>query len=188
MWPQWSASSCPDPSGRRRFAFFAVTLVVVAMLLGKYSLAPALARNWRILIDEQERTCLPFRVAVMKVGRPDTVKKGDFVAFIPHGRMGMGVDEKMAAKPGRRVIVKMVAGVAGDVLKVADDQAYINDKPLGQLDLLQRLGKPPGAFDRTEIVPAKHYALFGTLPRSYDSRYWGFVPHEELVGVIYPLF
>lgn len=188
MWPTWSASNSPDRARRIRFAWFAVAVVVAAMAFGKYSLAPALSRHWRVLIDEQERTCLPFRVAILKVGRPDEVHRGAYVAFVSHGRVGMGIDDMLAQKPGRRVIVKKVIGVPGDILTVTKDRAYINQEFVGDLDLLQRLEKPSGAFDRTEAVPERQYALFGTLPRSYDSRYWGPVPHEELVGVVYPIF
>lgn len=158
------------------------------MLFGKYSLAPAISRNWRILIDDQERTCLPFRVAVLRIGRPEKVIRGGYVAFVSHGRVGMGIDAMLAAKPGRRMIVKKVIGMPGDTFSVLGDRAYINSEFVGELDLLSRLGKASGTYDRAEVVQANHYALFGTLPRSYDSRYWGTVPYEEFVGVVYPLF
>lgn len=158
------------------------------MMVGKYSLAPAISRHWRVLVDDQERTCLPFRVAVLRIGRPDIVARGGYVAFVSHGRVGMGIDAMLADKPGRRVIVKKVLGLPGDTLTVENDRAFIDGRFVGDLDLLHRLEKPSGSFDRTETIESKHYALFGTLPRSYDSRYWGTVPHEELVGVVYPLF
>lgn len=184
---QWPALSSPKSAGRVRLALFYVAVVIVAMALGKYSIAPAISRHWRVLVDSQEHSCLPFRVAILRVGRPDNVARGDYVAFISHGRVGMGIDAMLAEKPGRRVIVKKVLGVPGDILTVENDQAFIGGRFVGDLDLLRRLGKPSGSFDRKETIGESHYALFGTLPRSYDSRYWGTVPHEELVGVVYPL-
>lgn len=185
-WRPGLVSIFKDPV-RRRFAAISVLVIAASLLFGSM-LGANLSLTWRVLVDSQERTCLPFRVAVVKLGQPKNLKVGDYVAMIPRGRLGMGIDDMVSQNPGRRFIVKQVAGLPGDVLVVKGDEVFINGKSHGRLDLLQRLGKPSGAYDRQEVVPPGSYLLFGTLPRSYDSRYWGPAPLEELVGVAYPIY
>jgi conjugal transfer pilin signal peptidase TrbI len=50
------------------------------------------------------------------------------------------------------------------------------------LDLLAKLQKPSGYFDRRVVIPQGHYLFIGTLPRAYDGRYWGFVPYRDIVA------
>ena len=83
----------------------------------------------------------------------------------------------------------MVFALPGDAFEVKNDLAYINGKPVGRkLDLIEKLGKQPGSFDRKEVVPAGHVLLLGTEPRSFDGRYWGFVPENEIVAKATPLW
>jgi conjugal transfer pilin signal peptidase TrbI len=83
----------------------------------------------------------------------------------------------------------MVFALPGDAFEVKNDLAYINGKPVGRkMDLIDKLGKQPGSFDRKEIVPAGHVLLLGTEPRSFDGRYWGFVPENEIVAKATPLW
>jgi conjugal transfer pilin signal peptidase TrbI len=56
------------------------------------------------------------------------------------------------------------------------------------MDLIEKLGKQPGSFDRKEIVPAGQLLLLGTEPRSFDGRYWGFVPENEIVAKATPIW
>jgi conjugal transfer pilin signal peptidase TrbI len=106
-------------------------------------------------------------------------QRGDIVTFITRGEMGHGFDGEL--------VTKMVGGLPGDVILVKDDVLYINGKKIGELDLVEKLGKSRGAFDRSETVPSGFLFVIGTEPRSYDGRYWGFLPKRELVGKAYPL-
>ncbi|MCC4821021.1 S26 family signal peptidase [Vibrio lentus] len=38
---------------------------------------------------------------------------------------------------------------------------------------------------QTFVVPQGHYFALGTLPTSFDSRYWGLVEHSQIIGVGY---
>ena len=46
----------------------------------------------------------------------------------------------------------------------------------------------PERFDRDYIVEPGHYFMMGEHFRSYDSRYWGTVHENQIVGRAYPLF
>jgi conjugal transfer pilin signal peptidase TrbI len=166
---------------RAKFALHATGLMSSLFLAGLL-LINALGSFYRIGVDLQQRQCLPWKWYFITVGRPPEIHRGDIlVAIMKYGRMGHGFD-------GQK-ITKMVFALPGDAFEVKNDLAYINGKPVGRkMDLIDKLGKQPGSFDRKEIVPAGHVLLLGTEPRSFDGRYWGFVPENEIVAKATPLW
>ncbi|MCM2130932.1 signal peptidase I [Larsenimonas rhizosphaerae] len=102
--------------------------------------------------------------------------------------------------------IKRVIGLPGDTLRYADKQLYINDKPVpkelleadapdnaGEQLFEEHLGdvshqiynnpNDAGPQTRTITVPEGHYFVMGdNRDHSNDSRYWGFVPEENIVG------
>jgi conjugal transfer pilin signal peptidase TrbI len=166
--------------GRVAFAKKAVWLSALAFAV-LYPLMSMATHNVRIGLDLQEVRCLPWRVYVLKLGRPAEFAKGAFVAFKPHnGQMGPAFEG--------RLVGKMIAGVPGDTLEVKQDVAYVNGKRVGDLILLPKLHAKPGAFDRREVVPAGKLLVIGTEPRSYDGLYWGFLDQRDVIGSVTPVF
>jgi signal peptidase I len=119
-----------------------------------------------------ERTLLPI----------GTIKRGDVLVF------------KYPVEPDRDFI-KRVIGLPGDTVELREKKVYINGKPLDEpyVHFLQ----PPGgeselhevtSFDVRErygpvTVPANQYFVMGdNRDNSQDSRYWGFMPRENVKG------
>ncbi|GMG94827.1 conjugal transfer pilin signal peptidase TrbI [Cupriavidus metallidurans] len=137
-------------------------------------------KHYQIGLDLTPIRCMPERLYWVKLGAPKSVQRGDIIAFIaPKGLMLEPFNGKM--------IAKQVAGLPGDTVRVTNDRAYVNGKYIGDLVLNQKLGRGPGAFDREEVVPPGKLFVIGTLPRSYDGRYWGFLDQRSLVGSVTPL-
>jgi len=139
--------------------------------------------RYTVAIDAQVERCLPdYRVYLVDHGDTRPVRgrlyhfrSGDLSPFYPAGT----------------AMLKILAGVPGDHITIADnDQVRVNGVLVGVgLTLAkEKLGRSPGDFHgRTELA-ADQYWFLGTSPVSFDSRYWGAVPREAIVGRAYPIF
>lgn len=82
--------------------------------------------------------------------------------------------------------IKRIIGLPSERIKVADGQVYINGKPLKEPYLQSGITTNGGAFleDGQEVtVGSDEYFVMGdNRPRSSDSREWGFVKKNEILG------
>lgn len=141
--------------------------------------------NLRILIEQQDVACLPYKVVAVRFHHVDKFQRGDIIAFTPpNNLMGKLFDKQL--------IVKMVGAVPGDTVSVKNGVLSINNKEFGPLDIAKSasryLGRDVASFERTEIVPPGMLLVVGTLPRAFDGRYWGFLPQDAVMGSVYPIF
>jgi signal peptidase I len=123
------------------------------------------------------------------------IKRGDIIVF------------HYPVSPAQH-FVKRVVGVPGDRLKLVNKQVWVNGVPLKEpyarftkddpdlfRDDFPRVDLPQGVVpewwlqmrrlveDGQLIVPEGHYFAMGdNRDDSYDSRYWGFVPKENIIG------
>jgi signal peptidase I len=80
-----------------------------------------------------------------------------------------------------RDFIKRVIGVPGDSVEVRNGVLLVNDKPV-QEDYLPTDLTTTGNYPRT-LVPAYDYFVMGdNRNNSSDSRFWGFVPRDNIVG------
>lgn len=100
-------------------------------------------------------------------------KRGDVVVFIyPEDKS--------------KDFIKRLVGLPGDVVAIKGGSIYINDKPASEQVFKEnyyyyrgQLGSP----DDKMVVPADSYLVLGdNSATSKDSRYWGFVPKNNLLG------
>ena len=145
-----------------RYAF--VTSAAVALLMGLtvqlarvegHSMAPTLANQDRLVVDR-----LTYRI-----GNPTP---GDIVMF------------HVPVAP-TRLFVKRIVAAAGDVVLIRDGKVTVNGRRLDDRYV-------PSDFRSHEnwgpyTVPADYYVVMGDhRNRSSDSRHWGPVPREAIVG------
>src|SRR5262249_35722445 len=110
------------------------------------------------------------------------IKRGDIVVF------------KHPQRPDRDLI-KRIIGLPGETLSVRDKKVSINGTPLDE-PYTRFLEAPRAPSERREVasldvrerygpvtMPAGYYFVMGdNRDNSEDSRYWGFLPRENIKG------
>ncbi len=164
---------------RVRIGIQALLIIALAFPLAGWATS-VVSQHYSLGLDLQKRTCLPWTAYLIHHAQPTRIHRGDLAGFYAKGKMGPSFDGIL--------VIKQIAGIPGDELWVKDDVLYVNGRWIGPLDLLAKLKKPSGYFDRRVVVPDGHYLFIGTLPRAYDGRYWGFVPYQDIVASARPLW
>lgn len=148
------------------------------------SMQPNLIEGDRILVNKMAyRLDVPFTdIGVMKVAQPE---RGDIVVF----------DSKAADKR----MVKRVIGIPGDVVSMHNNQIIVNDQVAtydsdddliftevidGHKRLIQLSPRTDGYGTFSPVVvPKDHLLVLGdNRNNSADSRYYGFIPIDEVSG------
>jgi signal peptidase I len=174
-------------------AVFVITFIVQAFQIPSESMENTLLIGDYLLVDKFRYGRGSLWDWIMPY-RP--VKRGDVIVF------------RYPVNPTQH-FVKRVIGVPGDHVRLIDRRVYINGTPLQESyvrytsqvhdvfrDEFPRLNVPvaglEGAWwlqmqklveDGQLIVPEGYYFVLGdNRDESLDSRYWGFVPRENVIG------
>jgi signal peptidase I len=172
-------------------AIFVITFVIQAFQIPTDSMENTLLIGDYLLVDKLHYggkfgyPLMPYR----------PIKNGDVIVF------------HYPVNPPQH-FVKRVIGIPGDRVRLINRQVYVNGVPVQEpyaihkigdhnvfRDEFPRLDFPYGldarwwvqmkklVEDGQLIVPSGHYFVMGdNRDDSYDSRYWGFVPQENIIG------
>jgi len=153
-------------------------MLVIAIIVAGEGVRWA-GRYYQVGLDLQEVTCMPSRVSVIELGNDGEFHRGDLVAFRTD-RAGeyIGADQLMG---------KRVAAIPGDQVTVKDLTLYINGQSRRDLGLCRRKYLTQYCDDRDGVVPTGHLLMLADHADSYDGRYWGAIPSNQVVGrIIWP--
>lgn len=92
-----------------------------------------------------------------------------------------------APKDPEKDFIKRVMGIPGDSVYVKDGFVYVNDKKVNESPYLKSDVRTYGGNFMREgekvIIPNGDYIVMGdNRPYSSDSREWGFLPKEKIIG------
>ncbi len=144
-----------------------VFLATATLLLGAHHLAS------RFHIGINVTPSLPGHVYVIdKTDR--SIERDTLIAFRWTGA---------APIPRDLTVIKIVKGVAGDLVTVRDRDIFINGRFLAHAKPLTRTGEALTPLP-SGLIPAGHVFVFASHPDSYDSRYTalGLVPENAIIG------
>lgn len=114
---------------------------------------------------------VPFTKLQLPALRPP--KRGDVIVFIyPEDR--------------KKDFIKRLVALPGETVEIKGGSIYINDKPAQEPIFNQIYYYNRGDFGaegQKIVVPKDNYFVLGdNSASSRDSRYWGFVPKDNLLG------
>jgi len=85
--------------------------------------------------------------------------------------------------------IKIVGGVAGDLITIVNHQIWINHTLIGKLRTHTNSQQPLTPIVNT-IIPPGWIFVYATHPDSFDSRYreFGLVKIDKIIGKVIPLW
>ena len=100
-------------------------------------------------------------------------ERGDMIVFEPQ-------------QPGTEKIVKRVIGLPGDKVDIANGVVKVNDLAT---NYTEKRTDPKSHLDYPVVVPPHSYYVLGdNRDQSNDSRNWGYVPTQDIVGKVWLLY
>jgi signal peptidase I len=201
MFMSWSKKISDDDwpatiqsvAGTVVIAVFVVTFLLQAFTIPSDSMEQTLMVGDYLLVD---KFCYGDRTGWKRLIAYRSIQRGDIVVF--HYPVNPAQD-----------FVKRVVALPGDRLRMINKRVYVNGAPLREpyaqyitaqrnfyrddfpqtaspdSDVDARWWKqmPKLVEDHQLIVPEGHYFVLGdNRDDSRDSRYWGFVPRENIIG------
>jgi signal peptidase I len=206
--PQQAPTTPPAPRRRRRdpgvlaslqsiavtvvIAVFVITFLVQAFQIPSESMESTLLIGDYLLVDKTHYAEGGFWGEVLPYS---SIQRGDIIVF------------KYPVSPSQH-FVKRVIGIPGDRIQIRNKRVFVNGEPLQENYVRFTPGhstpfgdnfpslRPDMQVDaawwkqlrlltdeRQLIVPYGNYFVMGdNRDQSLDSRYWGFVPRENIVG------
>lgn len=90
--------------------------------------------------------------------------------------------------PRGQTVVKKIVGFPGDLLTVRGEDFFVNGRYVGTAERSDSNGNAVTHVKFWGSIPPERYFVMGTMPHSYDSRYWGFLEERWIIGSVFPLF
>jgi len=137
-------------------------------------------------------------VANVKVAQIDNPKRGDVVVFRFPGDPSINYIKRVIGTPGDHVVYKRKRlYIDGKPMEQTERRPYVSPHVAGETqrvteeigdnrhdilvdDMPDRSGED--GFIEFDVPPGHYFVMGDNRDHSNDSRYWGFVPDENLVG------
>jgi signal peptidase I len=154
-------------------ALFIRAFVVQAFKIPSSSMEPTLLVGDHLLVNK-----FIYGIKLPFIDRKFLIYKepqrGDIVVFI-------------FPKDKKKDFIKRVVGAPGDTVEIRRKKIYINgklwDDPYGVYRDAEATGLVPRDNFGPVVVPTEHVLVMGdNRDRSFDSRFWGFVPFDQIKG------
>lgn len=134
--------------------------IAEARYIPSEAMKPTLQVNDRLIIDK-----LTYRFR--------EPARGDIIVFSP--------TETLKKQNFRDAFIKRIIGIPGDRIEIAKGRVYLNEQLMNENYIAKE--DTYGNELEAQIIPPNSYIVLGDFrSNSYDSRYWGVVPRENIIG------
>jgi len=172
------------PVPRKHWSFLLLFLVLgIVVWRGERTLAVVPVRIFRIPAGSMAPTLVPGdRVFVVRDSyRFAAYRRGEVVIFRT---------PDIIFDPERPYYVKRIAGMPGERISFSDGRLLVNGEQVDGPPIFRepvfrtnpRAMEPEGPPDHYDVPGGEDVMLGDSGQNSYDSRYWGTVPRENLIG------
>lgn len=147
-----------------------IALVLIAYVFSRFSFGHGLLHG-----------CIPADYYMID-HKNRTFEVGELVAFT------MPMDVPFIKKGA--TVVKIVAGKGGDKIKVTMQGVYNGDRffPTDAERISKKYKIPKESIERVITVPDGDMFLVGQTDYSYDSRFWGTIKSNSVIGKTYAIY
>ncbi len=159
-------------------AMFVRTFFIQAFKIPTGSMKPTLVPGDRILVEKiTYGPLVPFtKIRIPGIRKP---RRGEVIVFLEPQNKKKDFVKRLIAFGGERVLVNK-------------GRIYVNGMPLMDPRIANHYyyNEGPYAQEGEEIVVPEGYlfVLGDNSASSYDSRYWGFVPEENVIGRAFVIY
>ncbi len=143
-------------------AIFIITYVARSFYIPSESMLPTLKVNDYILVNR----------FVYKMASPS---RGEVIVFHP----------PHVKNPEETDFIKRIVGVENDVVEVANGVLYLNGLPQDEPFIKEAI---EADFPAYRVPPGHVFVMGDNRNNSDDSRYWGPLPLENIVGKAFVIF
>ena len=160
-------------------ALFVRSFFLQAFKIPTGSMRPTLVEGDRILVDKVTYGIpIPFTSARLPRIRPP--QRGDVVVF-------RSIDD-----PHKDFIKRLVA-VGGDTVEIRDLKVWVNGRPLSDPPIFRQMvyynrGTYAQQGQPFKVPPGYGFFLGDNSASSRDSRYWGFLPEQNVIGRAFVIY
>ena len=110
-----------------------------------------------------------------------TWRTGDRVAVRPSASLAGDLDRR-GVLPLGKLLIKSVAAGRGDTVCRDGERVTVNGSQVAVAKVASRTAETLPSWDGCRRLGASEVLLLGDTPDSYDGRYFGVTPAEDVVG------
>lgn len=165
---------------RKRFLIRASVMLLVVGSMSVYA-----GTRFSIGYEMQDEfQCLPWTLFLIDK-HDKNIERGHYFAYSARHMEPL-------VKDGTITLKKAAAG-PGDTVRVELNRTWVADQPQPNSQLMfpnaiKPLYESMESLTRELVVAEGEFFAMGTLLGSYDSRYWGTVKSNQVIGRVYPLY
>lgn len=164
-----------------------IALALVGLIVISISLVYALNPSGTASLDPRARILGYMTYRAQAGSMAPTINKGEIIVvttfdYHQHHPKHNDIIVFNPPRAPQTVYVKRVIAVGGDRLSLSSREFYLNGKKLDE-PFTQHIAPTRGSRNKEWVVPENHFFVMGdNRDNSADSRSWGFVTRESIIG------